>query len=202
MGRPVSQLFMDCAPLAWRFDIASVSADDFGPLEVRVYCARLQTLVSPKQGKAPFLSFFLPFTGQEDWSEESVLSFTWHLHTPCTQIQDRLTSWAPPLAADFTTSHIAHCFGKVKWENGLCQFILPVLFDFAESWPLPLETVQWSVKRIAKTLSCPQAYVTRWFAAAHDFGPGAEILMLPPDTGKFDPPISRPEAKRQRSVRS
>ena len=80
VGKDVTQLFMDCAPISWRFDVAGVSADDSGPLEIRVYCSRQRTLLTSQGQRSPFLSFFLPFTGKEDWSEDSVLAFT------CTEI--------------------------------------------------------------------------------------------------------------------
>lgn len=47
MGREVSQLFMDNAPISWRFDVVGVNVDDCGPLEVRIYFARYQVLLVP-----------------------------------------------------------------------------------------------------------------------------------------------------------
>ena len=175
--------------------MASVSADDSGPLEIRVYCSRQRTLLTSQGQRSPFLSFFLPFTGKEDWSEDSVLAFT------CTEILQRLTSWAPAFATDITVSQIAHCIGRVKWENGLCRYVLPVLFGFADSWSPTSETLHWPVKRISKVLRCPAHYVQRWFDHVRDFRPGGDILLLPPDSGRLDPPDSRPDAKRQRSQR-
>ena len=193
VGRPVSRSFMDCAPGSWRFDIADSSADELGPVEVRIYMLRQRTrsLLGNALSPSPVLSFFLPFTGEEAWTEESVLSFT------CSQILLRLADWVPSVPLDLSHAQLAQCLGKVKWENSLGRFCLPVVLFFADSWARPRELREWKSKPLSKALKCSAEYISAWFDASASFGPGGNVPLLPPDLYSLDGLV--PEAKRQRN---
>lgn len=195
LRRPVSRSFMACAPDSWRFDIAESSADELGPVEVRIYLVRQHSriLLGSARARSPCLFFFLPFSGGEDWTEDYVLSFT------CSQILQQLASWASSVPLDLSPSQLAQCMGKVKWENSLARFCLPVVLCFADSWTHPRDLREWKDKQIAKAFKCSDAYVSSWFTAVASFGQGGDIPLLPPDIYSLDEPASRPEAKRQRN---
>lgn len=79
---------MEFALPSWSFDIVDVSADEPRHLEIHVYPRRQghMALLANCHIRPLFLSFMLPFSDQEAWSEEIVLSFT------CAQIQQHLAS--------------------------------------------------------------------------------------------------------------
>lgn len=67
---------LDAAPLAWRFEIAEVSADGLAPLEFKVYLIRRDQRAFFGNCSQPMLSSLAQFPGDQVWTEETVLDFT------------------------------------------------------------------------------------------------------------------------------
>ena len=141
---------MDAAPSGWKFGRAEVSGDFSWPLLVRVYVIKRTKKGRSLGGsrESPLLSFDLPFTGAETWTEQSVLEFV-HQHTLRT-----IQSWIGTLPEFLLLHTFAHCIGAIQVLETESSFCLPILFVLLVDYPMPRYMRGWLVSIALVGIGC------------------------------------------------
>eukprot|EP00250_Pteridium_aquilinum_P008394 c17910_g1_i1 orf=302-721(-) len=137
-------------------------------------------------------SFFLPFSGQELWTEETVLQFVQGM------AQQHLQSWLQGMSIpDFLAPQFPSCIGAIQWLEREECFCMPMLLFVDESDDIPLAIRDWYLKSMPKKLGCTRGYLSQWLEEASHFSSGCRVGCLPQDVVTYS--RSRKEPKRPRS---
>ena len=81
--------------------------------------------------ESPLLSFHLPFTGAETWTEQSVLEFV-DQHT-----LRAIQSWIGTLLEFLLFQPFAHCIGAIQVLETESSFCLPIVLVLPLDYPMP-----------------------------------------------------------------